>query len=140
MFFIEKHIIDNIIIMRNFQGKKTKRRFFHSWFVLFILLVFLVFFIYGVATLFNKMQETSKNKKIAEERLLLLENRKQKLILDIDELNNDKGKERVFREDYGLAREGEGVVVIIDDKNNNIEEIEPENKGFFNKVKDFLSL
>jgi cell division protein FtsB len=126
--------------MGNFQGQKNKRKFWHTWPILLILFLFLVFFIYGVVTLFGKMMETSKNKKIAEEKLENLERRKEKLLVDIEELSNDKGKERIFRENYGFAREGEGVVVIVDEKLNDTEEIEPKNKGFFNKIKSFLSL
>jgi len=126
--------------MRNFQGKKNNRKFWHSWPMLLMLFVLLVFFMYGVVTLFGKMIETSKNKKIAEEKLENLEQRKEKLLVDIEELSNDKGKERIFRENYGFALEGEGVIVIVDEKLNDTEEIQPKNKGFFNKVKNFLSL
>jgi cell division protein FtsB len=138
MFFIEKHIMDSIIIMKNFQGRKNKRHFLNSWFILLLFSVILIFFVYGVITLFGKMRETSKNKKISEERLANLEDRKKKLEKDIDELSHDKGKERIFREDYGLARAGEGVVVIVDEKNLNIEEVEPKNQGFFGSIKVFF--
>lgn len=124
--------------MVNFQGKKNKRHFLHSVPALLLLSVVLVFFAYGVITLFGKMRETSKNKKISEERLVTLENRKEKLERDIDELSHDKGKERIFREDYGLALPGEGVVVIVDEQNPNIEEIPPKNKGFWESVKVFF--
>jgi len=124
--------------VRNFQGKKNNRLFLYSWPVLFILFIVLLLFVYGVFTLFGKMRETAKNKEIAQVRLANLENRKKKLERDIEELSNDKGKERIFREDYGLARPGEGVIVIVDEKNSDIVEIDAEKKGFWGLIRAFF--
>ncbi len=122
--------------MVNFQSKKKKNNFLKHPLVLFILLFLLILFIIGVFNLYSKMNDTLKNKEIAENKLKNLEERKEKLLLDIENLSSDKGKEKVFRENYGYGSEGEGVIVIVDD-NKNIENTE-ENSSFWLKIKTFF--
>ncbi len=85
--------------------------------VLVFLGIFILFFSWSVLGFWNKLQETSKNKKIAEDKVAALEQQKEKLTTDINSLKTDQGKEKVFRENYGLAKEGEDEIVIVDDKN-----------------------
>lgn len=122
--------------MVNFQSKKKKNNFLKHPLVLFVLLFLLILFIIGVFNLYSKMNDTLKNKEIAENKLKNLEERKEKLLLDIENLSSDKGKEKVFRENYGYGSEGEGVIVIVDD-NKNIENTE-ENSSFWLKIKTFF--
>lgn len=124
--------------MDNFQAKKKKFKFIHSLPFLFIISVFFIIFVVGVFSLFLKMQETNKNKENARLRLEELENRKEKLLLDIEGLTTNKGQEKLFRESYGFAKEGEGVVIVVDeDKKTNITN-EPINKGFIDNFLDIF--
>lgn len=63
------------------------------------------------------MQETAKNKKIAEENVVSLEQREKALSSEINNLNTEQGKEKLFRENFGLAKDGEDMIVIVEDKN-----------------------
>lgn len=103
--------------MRSFQQKRRWRHIFESWPVLIFLGVVLLFFAWSVFGFFGKMQATLENRKIAENKLAELEKQKEKLSSDIDNLKTEEGKERIFRENFGLAKEGEGLIVVIDDKN-----------------------
>lgn len=126
--------------MKNFQDRDKKgKRIFKSIPFLFIMFVFLIFFAIGVFSLFDKMKDTLKNKNIAKEKLENLENRKNKLLLDISNLNTEKGKEKVFRENYGLGKDGEKVIVIVDEKEvANVKEENALNKDFFSKIIDLF--
>ncbi len=124
--------------MKNIQIKKKKTPFLKNPIVLLILFVLLVFFVLGVVDLFFRMQDTIKNKKISENQLKTLEDRKSKLIEDIDALNSEKGKEKVFRENYGYANEGEGVIFIVANQELNSENI-TQNTSFLEKIKNFFS-
>ena len=61
------------------------------------------------------MQNTEKNKTMAETQIENLQQQKQKLTSDINNLNTDQGKEEVFRENFGLAKAGESEIVVLDD-------------------------
>ena len=119
MFFIEKHILSiaHFFIMRNLKQKRGWKNILESKPFLIVLGLFVLFFAWNVLGFWNKMEETSKNKKIAEEKVTELEQQKEKLTSDINSLKTEEGKEQFFRENYGLAKDGEDTIVIVDDKN-----------------------
>ena len=104
--------------MKNFQRKMGLREIMQSKPVLILLGVVILVFAWSVLNFWNKMQETSKNKKIIEDKVALLKQQKEKLTADINSLNTEEGKEKIFRENFGLVKEGEGMIVVVDDKNS----------------------
>ena len=63
------------------------------------------------------MRETEKNKEIVEEKITLLKQQKENYSSEIENLETDKGKEKFFRESLGLAKDGEGLIIVVEDKN-----------------------
>ncbi len=102
--------------MRNFQKKRVWSAIFQSKPILIILSIVILFFAWSVLGFWNKKEETSKNKKLAEDKVATLQKQKQDLSSQINNLKTDQGKEKIFRENYGLAKEGEGEIVIMDEK------------------------
>ncbi len=115
--------------MRNFQKKSGWRNIAESRPVLAFLGVLVLFFAWGVVGFMNKMIDTSRNKKIAEDKVAQLEQSKAKLSADINKLNTPAGKEESIREKFGLAKEGEGLIVVVDDKTEVA--TPPQNSGGF---------
>lgn len=74
-------------------------------------------FAWSVYGFWNKMQETSKNTKIIEDKVAELKLKKENLSANINNLNTEEGKEKIFRENFGLVKEGEGVIIVVEDKN-----------------------
>ncbi len=124
--------------MSNFQEKNKFKRFIRSKPVLVLLAILVIVFTWNIINLAGKLQETYKNKKIEQEKISDLEKRKEKLTSDIEKLNTDKGKEEVIRENFGMVKEGENVIVIIDDKNKTENQPSNENKGFFSFLKNLF--
>jgi cell division protein FtsB len=122
--------------MKDFQNKR-KNSILHTVPVLGLFFVFLVLFAVGVVDFAGKAKEAYRNKKIAKEKILELEERKTKLENDISELNTDFGKEKVFRENYGLGKPGENVVVVVDDTNS-INPGESTKTSFLDYFKDLF--
>ncbi|KKT19467.1 MAG: hypothetical protein UW02_C0009G0020 [Candidatus Nomurabacteria bacterium GW2011_GWB1_43_7] len=85
--------------------------------VLALLCVVTLVFAWSVLRFWNKMAETSRNRKMAEDKVAELRKQKEKLSADIDSLSTDEGKEKIFRENFGLAKEGEDVIIVVEDKN-----------------------
>lgn len=102
--------------MKNYQKKTNFKHFLRSWPMLFILAFLCIFIAWGVLGLLGGYRDTLKNKKIAEEKMLELEERKARLVNDLANLETDAGKEKIFRENYGLAKEGEEVIIVVDEK------------------------
>ena len=103
--------------MRNFQEKKSWRRIVQSKPVLIFFSIVILFFSWNVFGLWNKMQETVKNKKMIEDKVALLKQQKEDISFEINSLNTVDGKEKFFRENLGLVKDGEDMTVIVEDKN-----------------------
>jgi hypothetical protein len=120
--------------MRNFQQKRVWRNVIQSTPVLIILGIVLLFFAWSVLGFWNKMGETTRNKKMIEDKVEALREQKEKLLTDIESLNTEEGKERVFRENFGLAKDGEEMIIVIEDRNAANSQKTNDNKGFFSSL------
>ncbi len=116
--------------MRKYQKKKSFWSFLESWPMLFALFALVIVIASGVFGLIGGMRDTIKNKNIARAKVEELALRQDRLSYDIENLDTDAGKEKIFRENYGLARDGEGVIVIVEDKDAAKDRIK-EKKGVF---------
>ena len=124
--------------MRNFQRKIGWRNIMQSKPVLVLLGILILFFAWSVLGFWNKMEENSKNKKIIEDKVAELKQQKEKLSSDINSLNTDQGKEKVFRENFGLAKEGENMIVVVEDKNPPEVPKTAPSSGFFSFLKNWF--
>ena|SRR3989338_11563553 len=123
--------------MRNFQQKHRFRNILQSWPVLGILGVLILFFAWNVILFLGKMQITRENKQVAAAKTAELEQKKEKLTEDIEKLNTEEGKEESIREKFGWAKEGEEVIVIVDEKDPKEKE-EDSSSGFFSWFRDLF--
>lgn len=119
--------------MKNFQPKRGFKDIVQSKPVLVFLFIILMFFAYGVVGFFNKMRVTKENREMVENKVLELEEKKIKLSSDIEKLKTDQGVEESIREKFGLVKDGEGVIVVVEDKNK-IEVPKKEPDGFFSRL------
>ena len=99
--------------------------------------VLALMFAYGVIGFMGKMKETSRNRKIAEEKVAELSKQKEKLSSDIGKLQTEEGVEENIREKFGLAKEGEEVIVVVEDKNQ-LETLPAEPSGFWAWLKSWF--
>jgi cell division protein FtsB len=116
--------------MRDFQQKKRWRNIVESWPVLILLCILLLFFAWGIIGLLGRMQTTRENRKLAENRLTELEKKKEIFSGDVAKLGSQEGIEENIRERFPVVKEGEGLIVVVDDKNKAPQPKE-EKEGFF---------
>jgi cell division protein FtsB len=119
--------------MRDFQQKKRWRRLVQSWPVLIFLSILLLFFAWGIIGLMMRMQTTRENRQLAETKLLELQKKKEIFTADVAKLESESGIEETIREKFPVVKEGEGLIVVVDEKVK-IEEPKIEEKGFFSKL------
>lgn len=122
--------------MRNFQQKRGWREIIESWPVIIFLGFLLLVFAFGVVGFMSKMSATRENREVAEKKLIELENKKARLTSEITKLETEDGVEENIREKFGLAKEGEGLIVVVEDKNK--VEVIVEEKGWFASFWDNL--
>lgn len=124
--------------MRSFQKSgKLKHLMQSKLFLIFLGIVILVF-VFSVFSFMGKMEETSKNRKIAEDKITELEKSKEKLNSDITNLKTEKGVEENIRNKFGLAKEGENMILVVDDKSSSEVPKNTDSGGFFSWLKSLL--
>ncbi|MDQ3245183.1 MAG: septum formation initiator family protein [bacterium] len=121
--------------MKNFKDDNKKKNMLISWPFIIVLFVSIVVFSFNLVDFVGKMQETIKNKEIVQNRIIEIKNNKIKLENDIDKLQTDSGIEENIRENFGLVKDGEGLVVIVEDKS--IIEVE-QKESFWTKIKNWF--
>lgn len=98
---------------------------------LFFLVVFAVSGVWGV---FQKERETAARRAEAEAERVDLEAREKKLRSDIMTLQSDRGLEATLRSQYGLAEEGEGLIVIVEPSATQEAEATSTPRDWFSKI------
>ena len=123
--------------MRNFQEKRGWRNIVQSKPFLILFGIVILFFSWNVFVFWNKMQETVKNKNIVKDKIALLKKQKEDISSEINSLNTMEGKEKFFRENLGLVKEGEDVTVVVEDKNPPLTP-KPASSGFWSFLTGWL--
>ena len=109
-----------------------------SKFFLMFLGVIILFFFFSMFSFMNKMEETIRNKKTTEDKITELEKSKSKLNSDIAKLKTEEGIEDNIRNKFGLAKEGENMILIIDDKNQTEMSKDSESTSFWSILKGWF--
>jgi len=116
--------------------KKSNYKFWHSPFALVLLFCILILFGYKIIDLIQKERETAYKKNLILDKIDSLQGRESSLSLDISKLETEEGKEEVIREKYQVAKEGEKMVIIVDEENKDSSVTEEKTShGFWNWVK-----
>lgn len=84
---------------------------------LFVIAAGAAFAVWGV---YQKEQDSRALRLEAEAQLSDLRNQQENLSQRISELHTEKGKEAVLREQYGVAKSGEGLVVIVESEKQTV--------------------
>jgi len=127
--------------MADFQKKINNPKNTNIWHhpVFLIVMLFLVLvFIYNMIDIIEKKRETSKKRDLITNQINELNQRQEVLKNDIEHLKTNEGIEETIREKYQLVKEGEKMVVIVDEnqeENINID-IKKESKitHFFKNI------
>jgi cell division protein FtsB len=120
--------------------KNTNYRFWHSPVALILLFLILIFFGYKIIDLIEKERETSHKKELILDQIESLKNRENSLNSDISKLETEEGKEEIIREKYQVAKEGEKMVIIVDEESGEglINEGVKNSHGFWNWIKSIF--
>ncbi len=94
--------------------KKTNNyKFWHSPLVLIVLFAMVVFFSYNIADLAKKSRETRDKKNLVLQEIKYLQDKTESLNEGISLLDTDLGKEEELRGKFPMTKQGEKVVVIL---------------------------
>jgi len=103
--------------------------------MIFIIALAVAFLIYSTAGIFPKMKEAAENKKNILEELGKLKAREDNLTAQVEKLSTPEGIEESIREKFRVVKEGEGLIVIVNDKTD-LDQDKGATSG--QKIKNFL--
>jgi len=110
-------------MLYGFQGVRKRKKI--GRFVLGIFLVLLIAWVFeGVWGQYKKNRLVNEAHTEAQEELTALLERKHELKEDLDRLGSERGIEEELRTKFHIAKPGEKTVIIVDSKEENIQEKE----------------
>ncbi len=119
--------------MREFQHKRKVKKILYSWPVCLLLLVVVVLLIKPVWNVYWKKVESEKNIETVNQELVALKDREVQLSSQMNALNSDTGTEQEIRSKFNVAKEGEKMVIMVDqDKPEAMPVL--KNQGFFQTI------
>lgn len=116
--------------MAEFQTKKDPKRIWHSPLMLFVLLTILLIFMYNMVGLLEKVRDTSQKREMVLSQMDSILERQQMEEKNIAKLQTDSGIEETLRDKYHLVKEGEQMVVIVD---QNVDKLKQEKEELSNQ-------
>ncbi len=110
-------------------NRKNKNNFWHSPLVLIVLFCILILFVFNIIGLAEKERETAKKKDIELSKIENLRIREKTLTDDISRLKTEEGIEETIRDKYQVVKEGEKMVVIVDEETKEVTPPVEKNTG-----------
>jgi len=111
--------------MREYEEKKKISRYLYSKPSLAVLIILIMLLTKATWNVYGKYKESSKSLALSTRELKDLENKENDLTIKVEALETNRGIEAEIRDKYPVTKEGEYMVVIVDNasgsKNQNIQ-------------------
>lgn len=126
--------------MQRFKQKQQLRKRLYSKPVLFILIIILGLIIHGAWGIWKKSKQSQHTLEVAQSELDRLKEREGSIEKRIERLGTETGIEEEIRSKFDVVKEGENIIVIIEDEELPpvIEEKPGVIKGIFTTVKSWF--
>ncbi len=122
--------------MREFQEKQKIQKRIYSKTSALILLILVFFIAKGVFGIYIKERDSRQELALLEKKKAELSDRLAKVSLNNDRLKTEEGIESEIRSKFDVVKEGEGVIVVVDEK---LPVPEEDTRGFMKKFWDSVT-
>lgn len=122
--------------MLDYEEKRYVKRIIYSRISVGIVFIFFLLIAKGTWNAYREAKLTGDNRNVAENELIELKTRKDFIETEIFSLNTPEGKEEEIRSKFQVAKEGENIIMIVDEKQNYVPT--ETDKGFLNKLKNLF--
>lgn len=102
--------------MEYLKRKQVRKKRLYGSTVRIILIIVLIFLIKPTWNIYKKSRESEENLRRAEQELKTLEKREEEISKNLESIKSEEGRDEEIRSKLGVAKEGETVVVIVEDK------------------------
>lgn len=108
--------------MREFQQRRSWKKFFRSRYMIAILAILVILVGHGVWNAYGRYERSKEALEMLEREYTQLSDRKERALSATLALSSDDGLERELRSTYGLVREGENLIVIVDPRGDDADD------------------
>lgn len=122
--------------MFEFHEKRKLKKILFSKGMLLLLFVLTACMVYGAHNAYKKKEVASARREELAAELAALEHRASELEGDIQELEDSRGIEAELRNRYEVGREGEEMIVLVEEEAPSApkDEVVEQEKGFWGKM------
>lgn len=126
--------------MREFQDRRRVKKFLHSRYVLVFLFVIVLLLGRGVWGIYVKYQKSEVFVEKARNDLTTLQNREKTLTKSITDLTTEEGREKELRDRFGVVREGEKMIILVEDSADVKPSVNVLNDSWWHRFLDSIGL
>ena len=123
-----------VYLMASIHTRNDPVKLFWRRLAMLALCIFILFALWAVIGVFQKERESQDLRKDAEAQLRELQKREIALKARIESLETERGQEAALRDAYGVGREGEGMVQIVDRPATTSEQYGEERVSWFQRL------
>ncbi|HEU5114497.1 MAG TPA: septum formation initiator family protein [Candidatus Paceibacterota bacterium] len=124
--------------MREFQERRRIKRFLHSRYAIAVLAIVVLVLVRGVWNVYGKYEKSKEIADRMQSDLSSLQSRESSLSKQIDALSTPEGKEREIRDRFGVVKDGEKMVILVDDSTTSTQTAAAANTGFWSRFLGFF--
>lgn len=124
--------------MEDFQYRKKIRKTVSSRAFFFISLVITIALLNGAWGMWTKERESNQEREKVVRELEMIKTREEELTASIERLNTAQGVEKEIRQKFSVAKEGEEVVLIVD-QTKKVSDNGSENKSLWGKIQGWFA-
>jgi len=124
--------------MREFQERRRIKKFLHSRYAIAVLALVLILVAHSLWNVYTKYKKSVDIAERMNADAVALEDRQTSLKRSIDMLNTPEGKEREALDRFGTVKEGERVIVLVDDSASSSEELPPVHESMWSRFFSFF--
>lgn len=105
----------------------------------YVVLIFLIaLFSYSAVGTYKKSRLAKTKTEQVEAELQRLQKQEEGLRSSLEDMNTDYGLEKALREKFGIVREGETSIIIIEPEEDSVPDETDENKGIFHFLREIF--
>jgi len=123
--------------MLDFQQKRKIRSFFYNRVTLGLLLLVVLWSAHSTWGVYQKKVESEKMMELSIKHVEGLRERQGELNTKIEGLNSSEGVEEEIRSRFSVAKEGESVVILLEDREDTEQNTE-KSTSIWQKVREFV--
>lgn len=120
--------------------KRKYKRFVYSWPVVLVLLILLFFIGRASWNIYQKHQETQEKLAAVQTEHQRLKQRYKEIQEEVADLKTKEGVEQAMRERFGVVKENEEVVYIVDRDEDTPEQQTQKEESWWDRLRAFLGL